>query len=248
MPRPPSQDLLDAVELIQQGKTPAELKEMGYKHDMSYRAARLVRGHKAFSGKSGGGTGVITVPDVPRKEIVLDTTLPGKRDRLITPTVIGHVGGVSDYVSATPTITRFKYPEFLPRARLILKEKFHWPIDQMPLDDILDCIIYYFFLDRGFVLDAYYQVENIEELKRIFYADGETGEIRPLAKEVIHATGARSQSPIPADGDEPGGGTSNPTGEGAVSEGEAGGNEIQRRGFGQDGSPGGGRGKENEPT
>lgn len=244
MPRPPSQDLLDAVELIQLGKTPAELKEMGYKHDMSYRAARIAKAGLAFAPTppSSGNGGKST------KRLVLSDTSPNKRDKTITPMAIGQVGGTTDYITQVPTIKRMRYPEFLSKAKFVLQRELHWPIQDMPDEDILDSIIYFYLRDRGFLLDAYYKVESVQELRRISHVSAETGEITPLVEEVDHATGPRTeQSRTDAPGGHAGD-SQHGAGEGSGEEGEAGGDEIQRRRAGQDGGPIRTGGEQDEPA
>lgn len=220
MPRTPSDKMLEAVELIQQGHTPQDLETSGFPHAMAYRAASIVKL---------GNAGQYTKSAINnRKQEQLN--IPQKGDKLITPQGIAVMGGGTqryDFSETRAKVARWvSYPEFLPKAKLIAKTEFGWPVENYSDPDFLDTILYLFFVERGYPMDAYYKVKDKEELLKLFYADKETGEIKPLV-EVSDAANTRDKSSPTNNGGEHNGkgGANNPTGEGVIKEGEAGGDK-----------------------
>lgn len=141
--------LTAAMELISQGKTPSQLKAMGFGNDTAYRAKRAVESGVI---PTASGRAVKVDPDAP--ETVNISERPSTD---ILSTVRGVLG-----LAVKPRVLNMPTPELLYPAMVISIEEWNW--SPMAPQDFIDTVLDKFIRATGIEHNAYIYTARLEAI------------------------------------------------------------------------------------
>ena len=190
MPRGRAPDkLMEAMDLIKdKGVTAADLEQMGYGHDLAYRAQRYAKTAGMVSPILIKRTTAASKKPAVTTSIIPSDGIEGDKDNTQFVTKEGTLTQTTDRpafaqsMAFNPRVMRLPVPVYLESGIMAAHHKWNWPIDIRP-DDFIDTVIKMFFRFVGVELagpGAYYEPNDLRELLATYELNERTGEIKSV--------------------------------------------------------------------